>query len=108
MVTRGSSFGIPQMVELASKVEESGFSGIFVGDNVLTLPRPDPLTLLASIAMIARNVSLGTCVMIFPLRHPILLAQQTATLDQISNGRLILMAGIGGSNDPREKRKYER
>src|SRR5262245_66130298 len=53
--------------------------------------------MLAAVAARTKRVSLGTGVLLPALRNPVQLAQQAATLDQISEGRLIL--GIGISPD---------
>src|SRR5262245_23356945 len=52
------------------------------------------MTLLAAVAARTRNVTLGTAVFLPALRNPVVLAHQLATLDQISEGRLVLGAGI--------------
>ena len=57
-------------------------------------PRHDPLTLLAAVAARTQKVQLGTAVFLPALRNPVVLAHQLATLDQISEGRLVLGAGI--------------
>jgi len=41
---------------------------------------------------------LGTCVVIVPLRHPAILAKEVASLDYLSNGRIVLGVGVGPSN----------
>jgi alkanesulfonate monooxygenase SsuD/methylene tetrahydromethanopterin reductase-like flavin-dependent oxidoreductase (luciferase family) len=62
---------------------------------------------LSAIAARTRAVRLGTCCLsTFPLRDPIFLAAQWAALDQISHGRAILGACIGGAL-PREKADAE-
>jgi alkanesulfonate monooxygenase SsuD/methylene tetrahydromethanopterin reductase-like flavin-dependent oxidoreductase (luciferase family) len=60
----------------------------------LARPRHDPLTLLAAVAARTTKVELGTAVFLPALRNPVVLAHQLATLDQISEGRLVLGAGI--------------
>lgn len=55
----------------------------------------DALTVLAAIAGRTRRVRIGTSVLVLPLRHPLLTAKMLATLDWMSNGRVILGAGIG-------------
>ena len=89
--------GRPQAVpllELAQRAEELEFDSIWVGDSLLARPRHDPLTLLAAVAARVPRVVLGTAVLLPALRNPVVLAQQVATLDQISEGRLILGVGI--------------
>jgi probable F420-dependent oxidoreductase len=60
------------------------------GDNV---PIPDPLIPLAYAAALTTRLKLSTGVIILPQRHPLYLAKQLATLDMLSNGRM--MVGIG-------------
>lgn len=81
--------GLVKMAELA---EESGcFDGVWVGDNLLSKPRLDYLVLLSAIAARTNKVKLGTiCMATFPLRNPIQLAIQWASLDVLSGGRTIL------------------
>jgi len=82
------------LLELAARAEGLGFDSVWVGDSLLARPRHDPLTLLAAVAARTRKVALGTAVFLPALHNPVLLAHQLATLDQISEGRLILGAGI--------------
>jgi alkanesulfonate monooxygenase SsuD/methylene tetrahydromethanopterin reductase-like flavin-dependent oxidoreductase (luciferase family) len=82
------------LLELAVRAEGLGFDSVWVGDSLLARPRHDPLTLLAAAAARTRKVMLGTAVFLPALRNPVVLAHQLATLDQISEGRLVLGAGI--------------
>jgi alkanesulfonate monooxygenase SsuD/methylene tetrahydromethanopterin reductase-like flavin-dependent oxidoreductase (luciferase family) len=82
------------LLELAARAEGLGFDSIWVGDSLLARPRHDPLTLLAAVAARTRKAVLGTAVFLPALRNPVVLAHQLATLDQISEGRLVLGAGI--------------
>jgi alkanesulfonate monooxygenase SsuD/methylene tetrahydromethanopterin reductase-like flavin-dependent oxidoreductase (luciferase family) len=82
------------LLELAARAEGLGFASVWVGDSLLARPRHDPLTLLAAVAARTRKVALGTAVFLPALRNPVVLAHQLATLDQISEGRLVLGAGI--------------
>src|ERR1700731_634330 len=82
------------LLELAARAERLGFDSVWVGDSLLARPRHDPLTLLAAVAARTRKVALGTAVFLPALRNPVVLAHQLATLDQISEGRLVLGAGI--------------
>jgi alkanesulfonate monooxygenase SsuD/methylene tetrahydromethanopterin reductase-like flavin-dependent oxidoreductase (luciferase family) len=89
--------GEPQtrpLLELARRAADLGFDSIWVGDSLLARPRHDPLTLLAAVAASVPRVELGTAVLLPALRNPVILAQQVATLDQISEGRVILGVGI--------------
>ena len=57
---------------------------------------------LGYIAGITERIKLGTSVIVLPMRNPILLAKQIATLDALSDGRVILGLGVGW-NEPEFK-----
>src|SRR5262249_34726107 len=81
------------LLELGARAR-LGYHSVWVGDSLLARPRHDPLTLLAAVAARTQKVLLGTAVFLPVLRNPVVLAHQLATLDQISEGRLVLGAGI--------------
>ncbi len=85
------------VLKLAETAEAVGLDSVWIGDSLLAKPRHDPLTLLAAVAARTRRIALGTAVLLPMLRNPVLLAQQAATIDQISEGRLIL--GVGTARD---------
>jgi probable F420-dependent oxidoreductase len=85
------------LIRLAEKAEDLGFDSVWVGDSTLARPRHEPLTLLSAVAGRTTRAKLGTAVLIVPQRNPVLLAHQIATLDQISEGRVIF--GVGFSID---------
>ena len=85
------------LLALAERAEGLGFDSIWVGDSLLARPRHDPMTLLAAAAARTKKAELGTAVLLPALRNPVLLAHQIATLDQVSEGRLIL--GVGFASD---------
>jgi alkanesulfonate monooxygenase SsuD/methylene tetrahydromethanopterin reductase-like flavin-dependent oxidoreductase (luciferase family) len=82
------------LLALAERAEALGYDAVWVGDSLLARPRHDPLTLLAAVAARTHKVSVGTAVFLPALRNPVVLAHQLATLDRISEGRLVLGAGI--------------
>lgn len=82
------------LLELADRAEAIGMDSVWVGDSIVARPRHEPLTLLAAVAGRTKKVSLGTAVLLPALRNPVVLAHQVATLDQISEGRVILGVGI--------------
>ena len=88
------------LLALAERAEDMGFDSIWVGDSLLARPRHDPLTLLAAVAARTKKAELGTAVLLPALRNPVVLAQQIATLDQVSEGRYILGVGIASDNAP--------
>ncbi len=82
------------LLALAERAEKLGYDAVWVGNSLLARPRHDPLTLLAAVAARTRKVMVGTAVFLPALRNPVVLAHQLATLDRISEGRLVLGAGI--------------
>lgn len=90
--------GAPQaapLLALGERAEALGFEAIWLGDSPLARARHDALTMLAALAARTRTATLGTAVLLGALRAPLLLAQAVATLDQISEGRLVLGLGAG-------------
>lgn len=83
------------ILALADRAEALGLDSVWIGDSLLAKPRHEPLALLAAIAARTKMLSVGTAVLLPVLRNPVLLAHQAATIDQISEGRLILGVGIG-------------
>src|ERR1700729_2913919 len=63
-----------------------------------------PMTVLSAIAGRTTKVKLGTGVQVLPLTHPLRLAEETGTVDQISRGRLLM--GVGRSGNPRAYAAY--
>jgi alkanesulfonate monooxygenase SsuD/methylene tetrahydromethanopterin reductase-like flavin-dependent oxidoreductase (luciferase family) len=97
---QGVRFGVTtpgQLVDMAAEADASGaFRSVWVGDSLLAKPRLESIVLLAAIASRTRHVRLGTaCMASFPVRDPILLAQQWASLDLLSGGRTVLIACTG-------------
>ena len=88
---------IDELVELVELVDRSGYDSLWVGDHIsFAVPVLDPLLQLAQAAMVSRRLTLGTSVYLLPLRHPAPVAKQVATLDHLTEGRLIFGVGVGG------------
>ena len=85
------------LLDLAQRAGGLGFDSVWVGDSLTARPRHDPLTLLAGVAGRVPSLTIGTAVLLPVLRNPVILAHQVATLDQLSEGRLIL--GVGFAAD---------
>jgi len=86
----------------ARLAEEQGLDGILAGDHVTFYGYGnDGLQTLTACAAVTDRVTLKTSVYLLPLRHPVPVALQVASLDQLSLGRLVLGIGIGGE-DPHE------
>jgi alkanesulfonate monooxygenase SsuD/methylene tetrahydromethanopterin reductase-like flavin-dependent oxidoreductase (luciferase family) len=98
---RAVLFGYPWDIlrQTAEQAEESGcFDSVWVGDNFLSKPRLEAIVALSALAASTRRMKLGTvCLASFPLRDPLLLAIQWASLDVISGGRTILTVCLGAS-----------
>jgi alkanesulfonate monooxygenase SsuD/methylene tetrahydromethanopterin reductase-like flavin-dependent oxidoreductase (luciferase family) len=96
---RAVLFGLPPAVllETAEQAEASGrFGSVWVGDNFTSKPRLEAIVTLSAIAARTRRVKLGTiCLASFPLRHPLPLALQWASLDVLSGGRTVLAVCSG-------------
>src|SRR5215470_2006882 len=93
---------------LADAAEAAGAESIWVSEHVVLMdprqpPSPmdptdpilDPVTTLAFLAGRTRSVRLGTGVVVLPLRNPVVLAKELATVDVLSGGRLIFGVGVG-------------
>ena len=90
-----------QLVRLAVAAEGAGFDGFFLWDHVLFANDGrgpdvlDPWLVLALIADHTERITIGTMITPVTRRRPWVLARQTATLDLISDGRLVLGVGLG-------------
>jgi alkanesulfonate monooxygenase SsuD/methylene tetrahydromethanopterin reductase-like flavin-dependent oxidoreductase (luciferase family) len=87
------------LVELAVHAEEHGWDGVFLWDHVLWRPPvrrvADPWVALSAIAAHTERVRLGPLVTPLSRRRVHKVARETATLDHLSQGRLILGVGLG-------------
>ena len=89
------------IIDFSREVEDLGFDSIFITDHLLAAQQfysvsfLEPISALSLVAGVTERVKLGTSVMVMPIREPVLLAKQLATLHFLSAGRLILGAGIG-------------
>jgi alkanesulfonate monooxygenase SsuD/methylene tetrahydromethanopterin reductase-like flavin-dependent oxidoreductase (luciferase family) len=87
------------VVRLAAEAEAAGWDGCFVWDQLCwrapVRPIADPWIVLAAMATATERLRLGPMVSPLPRRRPAKVARETATLDQLSDGRLILGVGIG-------------
>jgi probable F420-dependent oxidoreductase len=101
----GSSVaGIRRTAELA---EELGYDSVWVTEHIIVGPEGvdpygrvyDPLVTLGWIAGWTERIGLGTSIVLVPLHHPIHLAKEAATLQELSGGRLTLGFGMGWHED---------
>jgi probable F420-dependent oxidoreductase len=92
------------MGDTARAADDLGFRGLWTADHLLPPSSQahfarvfEPLVCLAYVASVTQRVRLGTSVIVLPMRNPFALAKQAATLDALSDGRLILGIGVGWS-----------
>jgi len=88
----------------AIQAEELGFADAWTSEHIIIpkgAPYPpsaifyDPVLTLTWAAAFTKRIGLGTSVLVLPMRHPLPLAKELATLQNLSEGRLILGAGVG-------------
>ena len=100
----GRKAGPESIRRAAIQAEELGFDDVWVSEHIIVPkdggypPSPnfwDPVLTLTWAAAVTSRVRLGTSVLVLPLRHPLPLAKELATLQNLSGGRLILGAGVG-------------
>jgi probable F420-dependent oxidoreductase len=78
------------------RAEELGYASLWTQERLTGAPTViDPLSFLAYIAGQTTKARLGVSVVVLPRHNPIHLAKQTASIDQMSGGRLILGVGLG-------------
>jgi alkanesulfonate monooxygenase SsuD/methylene tetrahydromethanopterin reductase-like flavin-dependent oxidoreductase (luciferase family) len=96
----GALADVRTLAELANAAEDAGWDGFFIWDHIQTepsMPVVDPWVALAAMAMTTERIRLGALVTPLGRRRPSKLARETATLDQLSRGRLIV--GVGSGSD---------
>ena len=101
---------------IATAAEDAGFESIWTVEHVVVpvgyesqypydqsgkMPGgektdiPDPLVWLSFVAAATSSIKLGTGILIVPQRNPLVLAKEVATLDKLSEGRMVLGVGVG-------------
>src|SRR3954454_23514860 len=86
------------ILRITEAVQANGFNHIAIGQHFLygDLRWLQPVPLLARLAAeVNPDVKLVTQIMIAPLYHPVLLAEEIATLDVVTEGRLVFGVGLG-------------
>lgn len=96
----GDGLSVRGLAELAAEAETAGWDGFFLWDHILVsktgkLNVLDPWVALTAMALSTEYLRLGTSVTPLARRRPWKLARETTSLDQTSNGRLILGTGLG-------------
>jgi probable F420-dependent oxidoreductase len=94
----------PALIQrFAIRAEALGLDDLWVSEHIIVprnkFPRSplfyDPVLTLTWVAAVTKRVRLGTSVLVLPMRHPLPLAKELATLQNLSDGRLSLGAGVG-------------
>ena len=84
--------------EFVIAAEDLEYQGLWVQEKIIgEISSLEPINLLSYISGLTSVAELGVAVLIGSTRNPILLAKELATLDQMSNGRLILGYALGGN-----------
>src|SRR4249919_3045738 len=100
----GRKAGPEAIRRAAIQAEELGFADAWTSEHIIIpkgAPYPpsalfyDPVLTLTWAAAHTKRIGLGTSVLVLPMRHPLALAKELATLQNLSQGRLILGAGVG-------------
>ncbi len=82
---------------LVDALEDLRFDSLWLSER-LTGDAPDPLTALSFAAGRTTRLKLGTSVLVLPGRNPVVLAKEMASLDRLSDGRLLPALGLGAPN----------
>jgi probable F420-dependent oxidoreductase len=84
--------------------EESAVDSMWLSERMIS-PQPflEPLSTLAAVAGRTRRLKFGMNTTVLPLRDPLVLAKECATIDYLSNGRLLPMFGVGNDASPEWK-----
>lgn len=94
-------------VAMAQKAEQLGFAALWMRDVPFYDPDYgdvgqvfDPLVYIAYLSAFTRHIALGTAGIVLPMREPLILAKQVASLDQLSGGRMVI--GLSSGDRPAE------
>ena len=111
-VTIPNNWGVAdpaQVLAFGPLAEELGYDSVWVMDHLFNngyirerlddRPYYHPLATLSHLSATTKRVLLGTSVLVLPYHNPVELAKYTATLDQMSGGRVILGVGVGAMTE---------
>ena len=81
------------------QAETLGYDSLWLQERIISeFTMLEPVTLLSYVAAITTNLTLGSSVLLLPLRNPLQLAKAYSTLDVMSGGRAVLGVGLGGGH----------
>lgn len=92
---------VARLRDFATRAEAMGFAGLWVAEHLLTARGLygtawlSPLETLAFAAGCTSRIRIGTCILIPPIRNPVFLAKEIASLHMLSGGRYELGVGVG-------------
>lgn len=90
--------------EFVDQAEALGFDSLWFTDRLVSrVPFLEPISAIAAVAGRTRHMKFGMAVLVLPLRNPVVLAKEIATVDFLSAGRMLPAFGIGGD----DLREYE-
>ena len=91
---------VETFLALAEQADDGGWDSVWAGDSLFAKPRLEALVTLGALAARTSRVRIGAaCMASTPLRNPLILAAQWATLDTLSHGRVVF-AGCGNAPGP--------
>ena len=113
--TLPNNFGVDapeDVVRLGVQAEQLGFDSLWVNHHIINVgyvhdrlgqaPYHDALVTLTWLAAHTNTAELGTSVLVMPYLHPMVLAKEIATLDNLCGGRIILGLGVGSLPEENE------
>ncbi|HTO51194.1 MAG TPA: TIGR03619 family F420-dependent LLM class oxidoreductase [Burkholderiales bacterium] len=88
------------LMDYGVRMESLGYESLWAWDHILlgvepNFPIIESLSILTAVAARTTKIKLGTGILVVPMRNPVILAKQLATIDLISNGRLLVGAAVG-------------
>ncbi|MFI7708401.1 LLM class flavin-dependent oxidoreductase [Nonomuraea sp. NPDC049480] len=83
-----------RLVDFGVRAERLGYDSVWANDTLLG-PRVEPLAMLAALAPVTEHVTLGTAALLPAFRRPVTAAQELASIDHLSAGRLVVTVGAG-------------
>ena len=94
--------------EFVDRLERLRFDSLWFSDRLIsTSPTLGSVTALASVAARTAKLKFGSAVLVLPTRHPVEIAKEIATIDLLSDGRVLPAFGLG-TEDQRSTRPPEK